>query len=210
MFWRISDPLRFLKAVSTPTAAELVLTAAVRSQLMAEIGQNKLTALISVEAGEVKIPELMARVRDQSRERAEKEWGIELVDVKLKRLDVPQQSKLAVFDRMRAERRRVARKLRAEGEEQALRIRAEADRQASEIRSQAYAEAERIKGDGDAQAIRIYAQALDKDPEFYKLVRTLDAYKKFLNEKTTVILSSDSDLLRLLTQGRTADGKPTK
>ncbi|MBM4044140.1 MAG: protease modulator HflC [Planctomycetes bacterium] len=202
MFWRVSDALLFLKAHSSVLAAENALTTDLRHRLMTEIGRNSLTALVSVNEGDVKIPEIVGRVREGCRDRAGKEWGIEVVDVKLKRLDVPQQSKPAVFERMRAERRRVARKLRAEGEEQALRIRAEADRQATEIRSQAYAEAERIKGDGDAQAIRIYAQALDKDPEFYKLVRTLDAYKKFLNEKTTVILSSDSDLLKLLTQGR--------
>ena len=86
--------------------------------------------------------------------------------------------------------------------EQAAKIRAETDKQVSAILSAAYRDAERIKGEGDAEAARIYAEAYSKDAEFYKLTRTLESYKKFLDEKTTVVLSSNSELLKLLTQGR--------
>jgi membrane protease subunit HflC len=102
---------------------------------------------------------------------------------------------------MRAERERIARQYRAEGEEQALGIRADADRQKEEILSAAYKEAEKIKGEGDAQATRTYSVAYSKNPRFYKLLRTLESYKKIFDDKTTAILSSDSELLRIMMHG---------
>jgi membrane protease subunit HflC len=90
----------------------------------------------------------------------------------------------------------------AEGEEIATRIKAEAEREKERILADAYRQAERIKGEGDAEAARIYGQAFSRDPQFYKMLRTLDAYKKAMDDKTTVVLSSDSEFLRLLTQGR--------
>ena len=107
---------------------------------------------------------------------------------------------------MRAERERIAKQYRAEGEEQAMRIRAEADRQREILLAEAYREAEKLKGHGDAEATRIYGEAYSRDPQFYKLVRTLDAYRKILDDKTSIILSSDSELLKLLTQGRPKSG----
>jgi membrane protease subunit HflC len=103
---------------------------------------------------------------------------------------------------MRAERQRMAKKYRSEGEEEALMIRAAADKEKRSILAQAYRESEKIKGEGEAEAARIYSGAFSRDPRFYKLVRTLQAYEKFLNEKTTVVLSTDSELLRLLKEGQ--------
>jgi membrane protease subunit HflC len=102
---------------------------------------------------------------------------------------------------MRAERERIARQYRAEGEEQALRIRADADRQKEQTLSAAYKEAEKIKGEGDAQATRTYGAAYSKNPRFYKLLRTLESYKKIFDDKTTAILSSDSELLKIMMRG---------
>ena len=129
-------------------------------------------------------------------------YGIAVLDVRFKRLNLPEQNKQSVYARMRAERERIARQYRAEGEEQALKIRADAERQREEILSAAYKQAEAIKGEGDAGATRIYGHAYSRNPNFYKLVRTLEAYKKILDDRTTAILSSDSELLRLLTQGQ--------
>ena len=123
-----------------------------------------------------------------------------MVDVRIKRLNLPEQNKQSVYARMRAERERIARQYRAEGEEQALGIRADADQQREEILSVAYKEAEKTKGEGDAESTRIYGQAYSRNPRFYKLLRTLEAYKKILDDKTTAILSSDSELLRILTK----------
>jgi membrane protease subunit HflC len=124
-----------------------------------------------------------------------------VVDVHVKHLNLPQQNKQSVFARMRAERERIAMQYRAEGEEQALVIRANADREKEAILSAAYKDAETIRGEGDAEATRIYGQAYSKNPRFYKLVRTLESYKKVLDDKTTIILNSDSALLKVLTQG---------
>jgi membrane protease subunit HflC len=132
------------------------------------------------------------------------QYGIEVVDVRIKRLNLPEQNKQSVYARMRAERERIARQYRAEGEEQALRIRADADRQREEILSVAYKQAEKTKGEGDAESTRTYSQAYSKNPRFYKLLRTLEAYKKILDDKTTAILSSDSELLKILMRGETA------
>jgi membrane protease subunit HflC len=129
------------------------------------------------------------------------QYGIRVADVRIKRLNLPEQNKQSVFARMRAERERIAMQYRAEGEEQALSIRANADREKEEILSAAYKEAEKTRGQGDAEATRIYGQAYSKNPQFYKLLRTLESYKKVLDEKTTIILNSDSELLKVLTRG---------
>jgi membrane protease subunit HflC len=106
---------------------------------------------------------------------------------------------------MRAERDRIAKEYRAQGEETAIRIRAEADRQRTQLLAEAYRDAETLKGEGDAEAARIYAEAYGRNPQFYKFVRTLESYKKILSDKTSIVLSGDSELLKLLTQGRTPD-----
>jgi membrane protease subunit HflC len=129
------------------------------------------------------------------------QYGIHVADVRIKRINLPEQNKQSVYARMRAERERIARQYRAEGEEQALSIRADADRQREEILSLAYKQAEKTKGEGDAESTRIYGQAYSKNPRLYKLLRTLEAYKKVIDDKTTAVLSSDSELLKVLTRG---------
>jgi membrane protease subunit HflC len=200
--WRIADPNRFLQTVNDLTGAEMRLHDTVWAAAAAALGATDLAALVSTRPEDVKIQEVMQQVTEQCRARAMEQYGIEIVDVRMKRLNLPQQNRESVFARMRAERERIAKQYRAEGEAEALKIRAEADREKSRILSESYREAERIRGDGDAQSTRIYAQAYSRDPRFYKLVRTLEAYKKVIDPNTTAILSSDSELLRLLTQGR--------
>jgi membrane protease subunit HflC len=121
--------------------------------------------------------------------------------VRIKRLNLPEQNKQSVYARMRAERERIARQYRAEGEEQALHIRADADRQRDEILAAAYKDAEKTRGEGVAASTRIYSEAYSRNPKFYKLTRTLESYKKILDDKTTAILSSDSELLKVLMKG---------
>jgi membrane protease subunit HflC len=201
--WRIADPQRFLQTVNDLTGAEMRLHDTVWAAAAAALGNAELSALVSINPAEVKVQEVMRQVTEQSRARALEQYGIEIVDVRLKRLNLPAQNRESVFARMRAERERIAKQYRAEGEAEALKIRAEADKEKARIISEAYREAEKIRGDGDAQATRIYAEAYARDPQFYKLARTLEAYKKVIDPNTTAILSSDSELLRLLTQGRT-------
>lgn len=200
--WRVRNPNKFLQSVRDIAGAEARLHDIVWSALSASLGRAELSALVSTDAEKVQIKQIMDEVTRQCQDIAQNQYGIEIVDVRIKRLNLPEQNKQSVFARMRAERERIAKQYRAEGEEMALRIRAEADRERERLLSEAYRDAERIKGEGDAQSTRIYSQAHARNPEFYKLVRTLEAYKKVLDDKTSIVLSSDSELLRLLTQGR--------
>ena len=201
--WRVADPNRFLQTVNDLTGAEMRLHDTVWAAAAAALGNTDLSALVSVRPEEVKVQDVMRQVADQSRARALEQYGIEIVDVRMKRLNLPAQNRESVFARMRAERERIAKQYRAEGEAEALKIRAEADKEKARIISEAYREAEKVRGDGDAQSTRIYAEAYSRDPKFYKLVRTLEAYKKVIDPNTTAILSSDSELSKLLTQGKT-------
>jgi len=201
--WRVADPNRFLQTVNDLTGAEMRLHDTVWAAAAAALGNTDLSALVSVRPEEVKVQDVMRQVADRSRARALEQYGIEIIDVRMKRLNLPAQNRESVFARMRAERERIAKQYRAEGEAEALKIRAEADKEKARIISEAYREAEKVRGDGDAQSTRIYAEAYSRDPKFYKLVRTLEAYKKVIDPNTTAILSSDSELLKLLTRGRT-------
>ena len=203
--WRVGEPLLFLRTVNDFTAAEALLHDIVWSELAAKVGRNPLEALVSEDPKLHCLDQLLGSVTEACREDARSAYGIEIVDVRLKRIALPSQVRENVFERMRAERARIAGQYRAEGEEKALGIRAGADKEYTVVLAQADAEAAKTRGEAEAQAIRIYSEAHQKDPEFYELVRTLEAYEKFLDEKTTVLLSADSDLLKYLTRGSTRD-----
>jgi membrane protease subunit HflC len=199
--WKIQDPNLFVQTVGDPAAAEMRLHDIVWSGLSAGLGTHDLDSLLATDASRIQTQDLLDRLKDLTDRNALQKYGINVIDVRIKRLNLPEQNKQSVYARMRAERERIARQYRAEGEEQALSIRADADRQKEEILSAAYKEAEKIRGQGDAESTRIYGQAYSKNPHLYKLLRTLDAYKKVLDDKTTAILSSDSELLKILMRG---------
>ena len=199
--WRIRDAQRFVESVGDAAAARMRLHDIVWSGLSAAIGTQDLDALVSPHPERTKTASVLDALTAQSERAALANYGIEVVDVRIKRLNLPEQNKQSVYARMRAERERIARQYRAEGEEQALRIRADADRQREEILSVAYKQAEKTKGEGDAESTRTYSAAYSRNPRFYKLLRTLESYKKILDDKTTAILSSDSELLRVLMRG---------
>lgn len=200
--WQIADPQAFVQAVGNERAAEMRLHDLVWSGLAATIANLDLEEIVSTSPGLVKTEQVLDKLAERSGTAALGEYGIRIADVRLKRLNLPEQNKQSVYARMRAERERIARQYRAEGEEQALRIRAEADREKEEILAKAYKEAETTKGEGDAAAARVYGAAYSRNQSFYKLTRTLETYRKALDEDTTVILSADSELLRLLTRGQ--------
>ena len=202
--WKIQNPQRFIETVGDPVAAEMRLHDIVWSGLAASLGTHDLDALISPNPEAVKAREMLDQLSSSTDRRALAQYGIQVVDVRIKRINLPDQNKQSVYARMRAERERIARQYRAEGEDQALRIRADSDRQKEEILSLAYKDAEKTRGEGDAESTRIYSQAYSRNPRFYKLLRTLEAYKKILDDKTTAILSSDSELLKVLMRGETA------
>lgn len=197
--WRVDDPLVFLQRATDVAGAEARLHDMIWAELAAEVGTRPLSDLVSEKPDEMVAPKIMAGVLERCRERARPGLGVEIVDVRLKRLNLPEQNKQSVFDRMRAERDRIARQYRAEGEEEALKIRAEADRLKAQLLADAEKEAELKRGEAARKAIEIYAIAHGKDPEFFQFLRSLEAYKKLLNEKTTMVLSSESELFRYLT-----------
>jgi membrane protease subunit HflC len=202
--WRIRDPKHFVETVGDPVSAEMRLHDIVWSGLSAVLGMHDLDSIVAPSAAGVQAESFLDQLTAATGSSALSQYGIEIVDVRIKRLNLPEQNKQSVYARMRAERERIARQYRAEGEEQALRIRADADRQRDEILSAAYKEAEKTRGEGDAAATRTYSQAYSRNPKFYKLVRTLESYKKILDDKTTAILSSDSELLKVLMKGEGA------
>ena len=196
--WRIAEPEKFLETVNDREGAEVRMADIVASEMGAALGRYPLHALISIHPDSMKVGEIMEGVAQGCRITAASSFGIEVADVRMKRFAFPEQNKQSVFDRMRAERERTAKKYRSEGEEEAIKIRATADKERQEILAAAYMEAEKIRGEGDAEAMRIYGAAYNTDPGFYEFVRTLESYRNFLDDKTTIVLSSDSDLLRLL------------
>jgi membrane protease subunit HflC len=199
--WKIQDPDRFVQTVGDAIAAEMRLHDIIWSGLSAALGTRDLDSIVGTDPEKVQTAAMLDNLTALTDHTALEQYGINVVDVRIKRLNLPEQNKQSVYARMRAERERIARQYRAEGEEQALSIRADADRQKEEILSLAYKQAENIKGQGDAESTRIYGQAYSKNPGFYKLLRTLESYKKVLDDKTTAILSSDSELLKVLMKG---------
>ena len=204
--WRVGEPEDFLKTVSDLAGAEPLLHDIVWSELAAEVGRSPLEALVSIDEDTKRLD--MVAVADRCAERAEGAYGIEIVDVRIKRISLPSQVRESVFQRMRKERAKMATRYRAEGEGEAIKIRAEADRDRTVTLAKAYAEAEKLRGEGEAKATEIYTQAHQKDPKFYELLRTLEAYKKFLDDKTTILLSADSELLKFLTTGAMLKEQP--
>ena len=134
----------------------------------------------------------------QASNEATMDYGISVVDVRIRRVDLPTENEESIYARMDAERKRQANKFRSEGEEEAQKIRAATDKDKTIILADAYKEAERVRGEGDAKAVEVYADAYSADPKFYEFVRTLDAYKKVIDDKTTLVLPSDSRLFKLL------------
>jgi len=200
--WKIDNPQRFVETVGDPVAAEMRLHDIIWSGLSAALGTHDLESIVAPAADKIEAAKMLDDLTSLTDRAALEQYGVNVVDVRIKRLNLPEQNKQSVYARMRAERERIARQYRAEGEEQALSIRADADKQREEIISVAYKQAEKTKGEGDAESTRIYGQAYSKNPRLYKLLRTLEAYKKILDDKTTAILSSDSELLKVLTKGQ--------
>ncbi len=192
---------RFLQSVGGMQAAESRLEERIQAALAAEIGRTRLAQLVSLEPGGVAIEPIMDRVTDAIRQAAAEQFGIEIVDVRLKRFNYPEAVKPAVYAEIRSERQRVAVQYRAEGESEKTRIESQATLARDRLLAQAKREATRLRGEGEAQAIEIYNAAHAQNPAFYQLLKTLDTYRSILDDQTTVVLSADSPLLKLLTQG---------
>jgi membrane protease subunit HflC len=190
--WRIIDPLQFYRTVRDEAGARSRLDDIIYSNVRENLGRHTLREIVNE-----KRTALMEQVTKRTDEKA-REYGIEVVDVRIKRADLPEKNEQNVFNRMRTERDRQAKKFRAEGDEEARKIRSEADKQVNILLAEARKDSEITRGEGDAAAVKIFADAYGRDLEFYQLVRSLEAYRNSLNEDTTLILSPESDFFRYL------------
>ena len=195
--WNVTDPLAFLKSVRDPVGAETRLADIVASELGVALGKVELGQLVTVEPAQMKLPATLAAVAQGAATRTA-QYGFTVGDVRLKQLTFPQANLVSVYQRMKAEREAIARQFRSEGTEQAAKIRAAADAEKAQILADANQKAAETRGQADADAIKIYASAFQKDPEFYRFLRTLQSYETFVDEKTTLILPSNSELLKYL------------
>lgn len=194
--WRISDPLLFLQTLRTEAAGEARLDDIVKSELRVELGTHDLIDVVTKTRDEI-----TAKVAKEANLKAS-QYGIEVVDVRIKRADLPSENAQKVFDRMRSERERIAKKYRSEGAEEATKIRAETDKEKVILIARAYKKEQEIRGNGDARATKIYANAFNKDREFYAFMRSMEAYKNSLKTDTTIILTEKSDFLKYLNKSR--------
>jgi membrane protease subunit HflC len=190
--WKIIDPLKLYQTVRDESGAQARLDDIVFSEIREELARHTLTEVVSVNREAI-----MEAVHKQCNEKAS-EYGIEVLDVRIKRADLPAEVTRSVYARMRAERQRIGKKYRSEGEEEAVKIRATTNKAKTIMLAESYRQSEILKGEGDAEAIKIYAEAFEKDPEFFAFVRTLEAYEKSLGRDTTVVLPSNSEFFQYL------------
>lgn len=194
--YRIHDPLRYFQTVGTEAVAVTRLNAVVNSSLRRVLGSVTLLAVLSEERARV-----MNDIRDQVNAEARR-FGIEIVDVRIRRADLPEETSQAIFARMRSEREREASEARAQGQEQAQQIRARAERERTVLLAESQRDAQIQRGEGDNQALRIIADATRSDPQFYAFYRSLEAYRKSLNrDDTTLVLSPGSAFFRFFGDG---------
>ncbi|NIQ96599.1 MAG: protease modulator HflC [Desulfuromonadales bacterium] len=220
--WRISDPLLFFKTVATETGAQSrlddiidsVVRDAVSGQLLAELVRGKdyesaaeAEETFEVEGEEIAAEELVGR-EDVLADLLEKarastpEYGIELIDVQIKRINYVEQVRKRVYERMINERKQVAAQYRSEGEGEKAEILGQMERELKQISSEAERQALEIRGDADAKASAIYAEAYNQDPDFYAFQRTLESYKKAIQDNGRLVISTDSDFYKYLKQTR--------
>jgi membrane protease subunit HflC len=198
VLWRVEDPRKYFETVFNRAGAESRLSDILFAELGAAIGRNPLSAFVGIDQAAYRADEILTDVARRSRDTARRDYGIDVVDVKLHRFDFPERNRLRVYARMKSERAQISMKYRSEGEEEGLKIRAEADGERVRIRSEAFKVAEQHRGQGEAEAARIYAGTLEAAPHFYRFLRTLEASRKFVEEGTTLVLPANSELFGLL------------
>jgi membrane protease subunit HflC len=198
--WRIVDPLRYYTTVRDEAGAQSRLDDIIYSNVRENLGRQTIEEIVSKRRAE-----LMREITKRSDQKA-REFGIEIVDVRIRRADLPEKNEQNVFRRMRAERERLAKKFRAEGDEESRKIRSQAEKEVKILVAEAKKKAEIIRGEADAQAVKIFADAYGRDLEFFELQRSLAAYEKSIGEGTKLVVTPQSEFYRYL---RSMDGKKT-
>ncbi len=194
--WLIINPLKLLQTVRDVHGAQSRLDDIIYSELRVELGRHDLIDMISITRDKI-----MKVVTKRSNEKA-KEYGISVVDVRIKRADMPVEIANSIYNRMRTERQRIAKEYRSHGKEEAQKIRAETNKQKIIILAEAYKKEQGLRGAGDAESIKIYAKALGKNPEFYSFLRSMEAYKILFKKKSTIILPPDTEFFKYLKESK--------
>ena len=194
--FKIVDPLKFLETVRGERSARARLDDIIYSELRVEIGTHDLHDVVTETRDSI-----MAKVTKEANIKAA-EYGIEVVEVRIKRTDLPPEVANSIFNRMRTERERIAMEYRSEGKEEATKIRAETDKEKTILVAEAYKQEQIVRGEGDALATKVYANAFNKDQKFYTFMRSMEAYKKSLKTDTTLLMSEDSDFLGFLNKSK--------
>jgi modulator of FtsH protease HflC len=204
--YRISDALKFYQTVGTVDRANSQLSTLMNAALRRVLGEATLTQVVRDQR-----EQLMGRVREQLHNEAQA-YGINVVDVRIRRADLPEQNSQAVYQRMQTERQREAQEFRSQGTQRAQEIRARADRDVTVLLAEAQSKGEQIRGEGDAERNRIFAEAYGRDPEFFSFYRSMQAYEAGLRANDTrMLLKPDSDFFRFFVDpsGKARDGTPS-
>ncbi len=197
MRWRIEDATKFYETQRTMSSGRAQLNTIMSSATKRSLARHDAQEIISGERRNI-----MNSILAETREEASR-FGIEVLDVRIKRADLPPENSQAVYNRMRAERNKEAKEIRAGGEEEAQKIRANAERERTILIADAENKSQMLRGSGDADAIKIFADAFGKSPEFYRLTRTLDAYRRSLaKENAMLVVDPETDFLKIFGQGQ--------
>jgi len=199
--WRITDPLKVYQVARTQTGVVARMDDVVRGKVREVLGQHTLHEIVSGGEQATLRVALMKSIRDRADEGV-KDYGISVIDVRIKRADLPLENSEAVFQRMKAERNRIAKEYRSEGEEAAKEIRATAEKTQKTLLAEAYKQSEILRGKADALTTAIYASAYNKDPKFYAFTRSLEAYRKTIDANTKLVISPSSEFFNFFEQSR--------
>ncbi|MBL1351781.1 MAG: protease modulator HflC [Zetaproteobacteria bacterium] len=199
--WKIVDPLLVFQVARTEAGVAARMQDVVRGKVREVLGQHTLHEIVSGGKDENLRRELMISIRDRA-DKDVRNLGIRVIDVRIKRADLPQGNSEKVFDRMKAERQRIAKEYRSEGSEAAKGIRAQAEKEQKVLLAEAYKKSEIIRGHADAEATKVYAKAYQKDPEFYAFTRSLEAYRKSIGEGSRLVISPSSEFFNFFEQSR--------
>ncbi|CAM4356592.1 protease modulator HflC [Paenibacillus tarimensis] len=197
MVWRIDNPQLFLRSLHSVSAAESRLSDAVYNALRRKLSEIEYGSIISENTSRGNLNDEITEIVAEVAER--QNYGVSIVDVRIKRTDLPEENKQSVYNRMISDRQSIAAGYLSEGDEESRKITSNADRQATELIAQAEADAKKIVAEGEREAARIYNEAYGKDPEFYKLYRTLESYITTFQGEPVIMLPIDSPYTRILT-----------
>lgn len=195
--YKITQPVKFIQTLFNYSGANLRLNRILESAMRTIIGRYPLNTLLSQERSN-----LMLQIKELAFKEA-KLYGIEIIDVRILKSDLPTENSTAIYQRMQTEREKEAKQIRAEGEETAAKVRSKADKESKILLAESYMDAQKIKGEGDGEAAKLYNQAYSKDPEFFEFYRSLNAYKISLDkDNTEFILSPNAEFFKYLRIGK--------